>query len=74
MFIKVTRQAAVSALLRGETVFCVQTGEGWQLCDPGELPAPCFRSKGAVRHFLSYHAHAARYISGEKNIEWAISR
>lgn len=74
MFIKVTRQAAVAALLRGETVFCLQTGEGWQLCEAGELPHPHFRSKSAIRHFLAFNAHFARDLSGEKVIEWCIHR
>lgn len=74
MIIKVTRQAAVSALLRGETVFCVQTGEGWQLCDPGELPHPRYRSKRNVRHFLARNAQFARAWTGQQVIEWVIHR
>lgn len=74
MIIKVSRNAAVAALLRGETVFCAQTGEGWQLCDPGELPAPCFQSKRNVRRFLAHNAQWAREWSGEKIIEWYITR
>ena len=74
MIIKVSRNAAIAALLRGEIVYCAQTGEGWQLCEPGELPHPHFRSKSAIRHFLAFNAHFARDLSGEKVIEWCIHR
>ncbi len=74
MIIKVTRNAAIAALLRGETVFCAQTGEGWQLCAPGELPHPHFRTKGAVRHFLAKEGQFARRWTGEQKIEWVIHR
>ena len=74
MIIKVTREQAVAALLRGEWVFCAQTGEGWQICDPGELPHRHFRSKKAVRRLLAHHAHDARAETGVQVIEWVIHR
>lgn len=74
MIIKVTRNAAIAALQRGEVVYCVQTGEGWQLCEPGGQPHRHFCSKSAIRHFLAFNAHFARDLSGEKVIEWAIHR
>ncbi len=55
MSIEVTNRAQlVDALLRGATLWCLDTGEGWQLCGPGELPHPHFRSKRGVRRFVSF--------------------
>lgn len=74
MFIEVTSRAQIiDSLLRGATLWCRETGEGWQLCLPGELPHPHFRSKRAVRRFVAHCYADARYWSKQDVIHFRIS-
>lgn len=63
---------AVDALLRGCTVFCAESGEGWQLCEPGELPHPHYRSKRAIHHFLSARRRWVQDYFEVREVHWII--
>jgi len=68
MSIEVTnRTQMVDALARGATLWCRETGEGWQLCEPASW------SKRAIRRFVARHYTDARYWSGQNVIHFAIS-
>lgn len=65
MFIEVThRSQAVEALRCGRTLWCRQSGEGWQLGDPANW------SKRALRRFIARHYRDARYWTGENVIHF----
>lgn len=57
MFIEVTRQQAISVLLSGRTLWCRETGEGLQL----DLECASWKSRAAVRHFLSAFFYQYNY-------------
>lgn len=67
MLIKVTRSAAVAALLRGETVWSLTTGEGWSFC----TPANC--STSHARRFLA-KLQKIEYFWDKRTHEWALRK
>jgi len=44
-----TTAEAVECLRRGDTLWCVESGEGWQL----DLSCPSWQSKRHIRRFVS---------------------
>lgn len=64
MFIEVTRSQAVEILRTGRTLWCLETGEGWQLGDPTSW------SKRALRRFIARHYSDARDWSGQNVIHF----
>ena len=70
MLIKVTsRSEAVAALLRGETLWSMTTGEGWEL----DLSCPTWQSKRAVRRFLAKEQKLC-YAYDYPAHQWAVKR
>lgn len=69
MLIKVTRSAAIAALLRGETLWSMTTGEGWEL----DLSCPKWQSKRAARRLLAKEQKLC-YAYGCQLHEWAVRR
>ena len=67
-FDPVNRAHAVACLAAGDTLFCRETGEGWQ------LGAPAFWSKRAIRRFIARHYRDSRYWCGENVIHYMVSR
>ena len=67
MLIKVTRSAAIAALLRGETLWSLTTGEGW------ELDLSIYRSARSVRRFLSSLQQSQYHWEGNMHV-WALRR
>lgn len=68
MLIKVTRSAAIAALLRGETLWSLTTGEGWGGLDPS-----VYRSARSVRRFLSSLQQSQYHWEGNMHV-WALRR
>ena len=68
MFIEVThRSQAVDALQRGATLWCRETGEGWQLC------CSALWTKRSIRRFISRHYADVRAETGENVVHFAYS-
>ena len=69
MFIKVTRSAAIAALLRGETLWDLSMGEGLEL----DLSCPKWQSKRAVRRLLA-RKQKLNHAYGDPSYQWVVRR
>lgn len=79
MLIKVTKAQAIAALAAGEILWCPDSGEGWQICDPEgkwdmPLPGKSTWSKNAIRRLVARRYRDARGWTGRDVVEFFVRR
>lgn len=65
----ITFKEAVKFLLNGAVVCCAETGDSWQLYEPGTV-RPLLRDKLGAWWFLKNQEKEAKEYTGEREITW----